>query len=104
MKRRKRGVHASTLISYWKDFFRTLSIEEHWWRCRKIPRCALVPLILSPWRQLLSSGNKQANITMLGFDCKSFDTIFEKFDPMFVKYTPFTESGTIEEVYYVLGG
>ena len=89
---------------YRKDFFRSLSIEERRRRYRKIPRCALVPLALSPWRRLLSSRNEQAYITMLGFDCKSFDTVLGKFDPMFVKYTPFTESGMIEEVDYVLGG
>jgi hypothetical protein len=83
---------------YRKDFFRSLSIEECRQRYRKIPRCKLIPLKLSPWRKLLASQNDQAYITMMGFDCKSFRKILEKFAPMFSPHTPFDKSGMIVEI------
>lgn len=85
---------------YRKDFFRSLSIEERRQRYRKIPRCALIPLRLSPWRKLLASQNDQAYITMMGFDCESFHKILEKFGPMFSTHTPFDKSGMIVEIEY----
>ena len=88
---------------YRKEFFRSLSIEERRRRYRKIPRCALIPLELSPWRRLLSSKNDQAFITMMGFDCESFDRLLEKFAPMFDGHTPFDESGYIVEFEYTRG-
>ena len=99
--RKKRGPYKHS--RYRKDFFKSLSIEERRRRYRKIPRCALIPLALSPWRKLLSSRNDQAFITMTGFDCKSFDRILEKFAPMFLGHTPFNESGMIIEFEYVRG-
>jgi hypothetical protein len=56
---------------YRKDFFLSLSIEERRKRYRKIPRCSLIPLVLSPWQKLLNSRIDQAYITMMGFDCDS---------------------------------
>ena len=88
---------------YRKDFFKRLSIEERQRRCRKIPRSALIPLALSPWRKLLASRNDQAFITMTGFDCESFDRILEKFGPMFSGHTPFDASGMIVAFEYVSG-
>jgi hypothetical protein len=35
---------------YREDFFRSLSNEEHQQGYRKITRCALIPLALSPWQ------------------------------------------------------
>jgi hypothetical protein len=40
---------------------------------------------------------------MLGFDCKSFDKVLEKFAPMFLGHTPFDESGMIVEFEYTQG-
>ncbi len=53
--------------------------------------------------KLLASRNDQAYITMLGFDCKSFDKILKKFAPMFSEHTPFDKSGMIVEFEYVQG-
>ena len=39
----------------------------------------------------------------MGFDCKSFNTILEKFGPMFSGRTPFDQSGMIVEFEYVSG-
>ena len=89
---------------YRKDFFKQrLSIEERRRRYQKIPRSALIPLALSPWRKLLASRNDQAYITMMGFDCESFDRILEKFAPMFSGHTPFDASGMIVAFEYVSG-
>jgi len=85
---------------YRKDFFKTLSIEERHRRYQKIPRCALIPLKLSPWQKLLHPRNDQAFITMMGFDAKSFDRILVKFGPMFSGHTPFHPSGMIVEFEY----
>ncbi len=78
---------------YRKDFFKSLSIEERRRRYQKIPRCALIPLALSPWRKLQASRNDQAYITMMGFDIDSFETILKKFSPMYLTHTPFDASG-----------
>jgi hypothetical protein len=88
---------------YRKDFFLSLSIEECQQRYRKISCCALIPLALSPWQQLLKLRNNQAYITMMGFDCKSFDKILENFGPMFSSHTPFNESGFFVLFKYVSG-
>ena len=88
---------------YRKDFFKRLSIEERRRRYRKIPRSALIPLALSPWRKLLASRNDQAFITMTGFDCESFDRVLDKFGPMFSGHTPFDASGMIVAFEYVTG-
>jgi hypothetical protein len=88
---------------YRKDFFRSLSIEERRRRYRKIPRCALIPLKLSPWRKLLALRNDQAFITMMGFDCESFDRLLDKFTPEFNGHTPFDESGYVVEFEYTRG-
>ena len=98
-KGRAKFIHAR----YRKDFFKTLSIEERRRRYRKIPRCALIPLKLSPWRKLLGSRNDQAFITMMGFDAESFDKILVKFGPMFSGHTPFHDSGMIVEFEYIRG-
>jgi hypothetical protein len=50
--RKKRGPYKHS--RYQKDFFKTLLIEERRWRYQKIPRCALIPLALSPWQKLLA--------------------------------------------------
>ena len=73
---------------YRKDFFKTLSIEERRRRYRKIPRCALIPLKLSPWQKLLHSQNDQAFITMMGLEAG---------------HTPFDPSGMIVEFEYTHG-
>jgi hypothetical protein len=78
---------------YRKDFFLSLSIEEQQQQYRKIPRCALILFALSSWKIMLISQNNQAYITMMGFDCESFDKILENFGPMFSSHTPFHESG-----------
>ncbi len=88
---------------YRKDFFRTLSIEERCCHYQKIPQCSLIPLKLLPWQKLLASRNDQAYITMMGFTCKSFDKVLEKFSPMFSGHTPFNKSGMIVEFEYVQG-
>ena len=88
---------------YRKDFLRSLSIEERRWRCRKILRCALIPLNLLPWRKLQASQNDQAYITMTGFDCESFQKILEIFAPMFHGHAPFDSSGLIVEFEYTTG-
>ena len=99
--RKKRGPYKHSRL--WKDFFKALSIEERRRRYRKIPRCALISLALSPWRRLLASQNDPAYLTMMGFDCESFDRILEKFGPMFSGHTPFDESGMIVEFEYTRG-
>ena len=88
---------------YQKDFFRSLSIKERCRRYRKIPRCALIPLKLSPWRKLLASQNDQAYITMMGFDCESFSRILEKFCPIFSTHIPFDKSGMIVKFEHIRG-
>jgi hypothetical protein len=80
---------------YRKDFFLSLSIEERQQQYKKIPLCALIPLVLSPWQKLLKLWNVQVYITMMGFDCESFDKILENFGPMFSSHTPLDESGFI---------
>ncbi len=45
--------------------------------------------------------NDQAYITMMGFDCESFDKILENFGSMFSSHTPFDESGFIVPFEYV---
>ena len=97
--RKKRGPYKHS--RYRKDFFKRLSIEERRRRYRKIPRSALIPLALSPWRKLLASRNDQAFITMMGFDCESFDRVLDKFAPMFLGHTPFDKSGMIVEFEYI---
>ncbi len=98
-KRRGRLKHSR----YWKDFFRNLSIEERCRHYQKIPQCSLIPLKLLPWQKLLASRNDQAYITMLGFDCESFDKVLKKFASMFSGHTPFDESGMIVEFEYIQG-
>jgi hypothetical protein len=88
---------------YRKDIFLSLSIEECQQQCRKISRCALIPLALLPWQILLNLRNDQAYITMMGFDCKSFDKILKNFGPIFSSHTPFDESGFIVPFKYVRG-
>ena len=99
--RKKRGPYKHSRLR--KDFFKSLSIEERRRRFRKVPRSALIPLAHSPWRRLLASRNDQAYITMMGFDCESFDRILDKFGPMFSGHTPFDESGMIVEFNYTRG-
>ncbi len=98
-KRNRRFKHSR----YRKDFFRTLSIEERCCHYRKISRCALIPLKLSPWQKLRASRNDQAYITRLGFDCKSLDKVLKKFAPMFSGHTPFNASGMIVEFEHTQG-
>jgi hypothetical protein len=86
-----------------KDFSLSLSIEERQQQYRKIPRCALIPLLLSPWEKLLKLQNDQAYITIMGFDCKFFDKILKKVGPMFSSHMPFNESGFIIPFEYVSG-
>ena len=100
---RKKVREKRTHSRYRKDFFRSLSIDERRRRYRKIPRCALISLNMSPWRKLLASRNDQAYITMMGFDCESFDTILDKFAPMFSGHTPFDSSGMIVPFEYTMG-
>ena len=100
--RKKRGPYKHSRLR--KDFFKTLLIEERRRRYRKIPRSALIPLVLSPWRRLLASRDDQAYITMMGFDCESFDRILEKFGPMFSGHTPFDASWMIVAFEYTPGG
>jgi hypothetical protein len=88
---------------YRKDFFLSLSIEERQQQYRKIPCCALTPLVLSPWQKLLKSRNDQGYTTMVGFNCKSFDKILKNFGPIFSSHTPFDESGFIVPFKYVRG-
>jgi hypothetical protein len=57
---------------------------------------------MSPWQTLLKSRNN-AYITMIGFVCKSFDKILEKFGLMFSSHTPFNESGMIVPFKYICG-
>jgi hypothetical protein len=40
---------------------------------------------------------------MMGFDCKSFEKIFERFPPIFSWHTPFDSSGMIVEFEYTMG-
>ncbi len=54
------------------------------------------------WK-LLALQNNQAFITMVGFDCKSFDRILENFGPMFSSHMPFNALGIIVEFEYVRG-
>jgi hypothetical protein len=41
---------------------------------------------------------------MMGFDCKSFSNILQKFAPMFSVHTPFDKSGMIVEIEDTRGG
>ncbi len=100
-KRKKRGPYKHS--RYQKDFFKTISIEEQCRRYRTIPCCALILLALSPWQKLIALRNNQAYITMMGFDCESFDRILEKFGPMFSGHTPFDASGMIVDFVYARG-
>jgi hypothetical protein len=63
----------------------------------------LIPLKLSPYPKLLASRNDQAYITMLGFNCNSFDKVLKKFAPMYSGHKPFDESGMIAEFEYTRG-
>jgi hypothetical protein len=45
--------------------------------------------VLSPWQKSLALQNNQAFITMMGFNCKSFDKVLEEFSPMFSGHTRF---------------
>jgi hypothetical protein len=69
----------------------------------KISLCALIPLALSPLQKLLASQNDQAFITMMGFDCESFDRILEKFGPIFSSHMPFNALGMIVKFDIVSG-
>ena len=40
---------------------------------------------------------------MMGFDCKSFSRILEKFGPIFSTHTPFDKSGMIVEFEHIRG-
>ena len=59
--------------------------------------------MLSPWQKLLTSQNDQPFITMMGFDCDSFNKILERFGPMFLSHTPFDKLGMIVPFVYVCG-
>ena len=72
-KRRGRLKHSR----YWKDFFKP-SLLKRDVMLSKILQCSLIPLKLLPWQKLLASRNDQECITMLGFDCKSFDKVEEE--------------------------
>jgi hypothetical protein len=52
---------------------------------------------------MLKSRNNQAYITMMGFDCKMFGKILDKFGPIFSSRTPFDESGFIVPFKYISG-
>jgi hypothetical protein len=52
---------------------------------------------------MLALRNNQAYITVMGFDCESFDRILKKFGPMFSGHTPFDASGMIVDFVYVRG-
>ena len=58
---------------------------------------------LSPWGKLLASQNDQAYITMMGFDCESFNKILSQFGPMFLSHTAFDKYGMIVEFEYIRG-
>jgi hypothetical protein len=88
---------------YQKDFFISLSIEEHCQQCQKISQCALVPLKLSPWQKLLALQNDQAYVTMMGSNCKSFSKILEKFAPVLSGHMPSDKSGMIVQFKYTRG-
>jgi hypothetical protein len=77
---------------YRKKFLKSLSEEERRLRSRKIPRALLLTLGMSPWRTLLASNVDQSLITMTGFDGASFESLSQKFAPLFDKYTPFNTS------------
>ncbi len=63
----------------------------------------LFPLRCLPGKKLLKLRNNQAYITMMGFNCESFDKIVKKNGPMFSSHTPFNESGFIVPFEYVSG-
>jgi hypothetical protein len=86
-----------------EGLFKSLLIDERRQRYQIIPQCALIWLALSPWRNLLALQNNQVCITMMGFDCESFDRILEKFSPMFSGHKPFDASGMVVEFEYVRG-
>jgi hypothetical protein len=47
---------------------------------------------MSPWHNLLASDVDQSLITMTGFNGASFESLLQKFAPLFDEYTPFNTS------------
>jgi hypothetical protein len=70
---------------------RTLSEQERYLRQRRIPRISLMSPINSPWRQVLTSSNDQAMITLTGFTSDAFNYLLEKFAPVYDMYSPFVD-------------
>ena len=77
---------------YRKEFYNHLSSEEKALHSRKIPRISLLSLPESPWQKLLNSQVDLSMITMTGFDCLAFQSLLQKFAPLFDHYTPFNNS------------
>ena len=61
---------------------------------RKIHQCCLQDQSNSVWHKLYEAQNDQGMITLTGFDCASFASLYEIFAPNFDSYTPFVPSGT----------
>ena len=80
---------------YWKEFVRSLSIEDR--RCcqRRIHRISLLSVTKSPWRRILRSRNDHALITLTGFDYASLLTLFSFVQPLFDNYSPFLDENIV---------
>ena len=67
-------------------------------RDRGIPRLALQNPSFSAFETLFGSGCDQLLITLIGFDHTSFNYILGLFEPVYVKYTPYSNSGLIRAI------
>ena len=74
-----------------KIFCRQSNTGEREIRQRRIPRCSLLSVSHSPWRQVYISNNDQGMITLTGFDVKSFHYFLDLFHPVFYEYSPFID-------------
>ena len=74
---------------YRKDFYNSLDEDARRIRQRRLPRLSLLSPSKSPWRKLFLSKSDQGMITLTGFDYDSFNTVCEKFAPVFEAFSPF---------------
>jgi len=80
-----------------KDFNSSAQLQR---RELGIRQCALLDANQSPWQKLYHARNEQSFITFKGFNYASFDYLLSKFQPLYRRYSPYTENGKISVVHY----
>ena len=80
------------LINHRSSFKDQLTNQARSDRQRRIPRCALVDPLASPWKRLYASRHNGAIITLTSLNFACFDYLLEKFSPVYDEWTPYSSN------------